>query len=163
MDFNQIVQCIKEFSPNRDNLGEMLHRIQNMHPEQYIPGEAIAQISLYTKIPVVEILGTISFYNMFSLQPRGKYIIRVCKSYKCDKKESDLILKELLTHYNISEAGQTSQNKLITIDSTECLGKCKSCSAVSINNEYIKDVNHKNVITLVEKYIQNKNLVNSVL
>lgn len=74
--------CTK-YAPTKDNLIYILHEIQDTHPKHYISEEAVQVISEYLKVPENHIYGVLTFYSMYSTQPRGKNIIRLCESPPC--------------------------------------------------------------------------------
>ncbi len=58
----------------------ILHALQDNHPQNYLTEEALSDAAKYLKLTKSSVYGVAKYYSMFSLKPRGKYIIRVCVS-----------------------------------------------------------------------------------
>ena len=97
-------------------------------------GKAQQEISEYLQIPMAEIYGVITFYSRFTLNPKGKYHIAVCLGTACYVKGSQKIFDRLKERLKIEE-GQTTENGLISIEATRCVGACGLAPVFTINNE----------------------------
>ena len=137
----QIHTILQEFEPERENLIAILHRIQDTENFHYITQEAITAISDYLHMTPSEILGVISFYTMFSLNPRGKYVIRVCTSAPCHIMGSTTVIDALEEILGI-KMGETTGNNLFTLELSSCLGICERAPVIMINNEVYGDLTY---------------------
>lgn len=97
-------------------------------------GKAQQEISEYLQIPMAEIYGVITFYSRFTLNPKGKYHIAVCLGTACYVKGSQKIFDRLKERLKIEE-GQTTEDGLISIEATRCVGACGLAPVFTINNE----------------------------
>lgn len=97
-------------------------------------GEAQKEISEYLQMPMAEIYGVITFYSRFTLNPKGKYHIAVCLGTACYVKGSQKIFDRLKERLNIEE-GQTTEDGLISIEATRCVGACGLAPVFTVNNE----------------------------
>lgn len=148
--YNTIFQ---KYPARREYLLQILHEIQNENPQNYLPEDALLEVTKYLNIPMSAVMGVVEYYSMFSTKPRGKFIIRVCKSPVCINKESDRIIESILKHYEI-ELRQTSTDGLICIEHSECVGRCSDGSAVSINNYYFERPKSYTILKQIEDYIK---------
>ncbi len=83
---------------------------------------------------MAEIYGVITFYSRFTLNPKGKYHIAVCLGTACYVKGSQKIFDRLKERLNIDE-GQTTEDGLISIEATRCVGACGLAPVFTVNNE----------------------------
>jgi len=109
-----------------------LHFIQK--ERGYLSEEDALFLAKELNLPPVEVYSVASFYSMFTLKERGRYIIRVCVSLPCYLKGSREILQALTEELNIS-VGQTTADKRFTIEAVSCLGACDKAPAMMINEE----------------------------
>ena len=109
-----------------------LHFIQK--ERGYLSEEDALFLAKELNLPPVEVYSVASFYSMFTLKERGRYIIRVCVSLPCYLKGSREILQALTEELNIS-VGQTTADKRFTIEVVSCLGACDKAPAMMINEE----------------------------
>jgi len=77
---------------------------------------------------------------MFSTNPRGNYIIRVCKSAPCHVMGAKDIIENIKKTLGI-EIGETTKDKLFTLELSSCLGICDVAPAMMINDEVYGNLN----------------------
>ena len=118
-----------------ENVLLILHEFQNNNPRHYLSEKDLAMIASYLNVPCSSIYGVVSYYSLFSLMPRGKYIIRLCISPVCRMSDSNDILAQLRKNLKI-DIGETSADGLFTLETTECLGQCDSAPGMSIDEQY---------------------------
>ena len=130
----KIQNILDKYEPKKENLIGILHDIQNQNAYHYISDEAIQVVADFLNITHSEICGVISFYTMFSRKPRGKYIIRVCKSAPCYVMKGENIIEYLKKTLRI-DFGMTTKDNFFTLESSSCLGLCDIAPAMMINDE----------------------------
>ncbi len=148
-------QVMLKYEAKKDNLIYILHDIQNNDPNQYLSEKAVEAVSEYLNIPSNHIFGVIGFYSMFSTEPRGKYIIRLCDSPPCLLKGSEKMLGFLKKVLGIS-VGETTKDKLFTLETTSCLGVCGNAPVMMINEEFYGDLNEDKIKETIAKLQEEK-------
>ncbi len=154
MNTEQYRQIIKKYPPRREFLIRMLHDIQNQSGKNYIPPEALKEIVTYTKLSMAAIQGIVEYYSMFSDKPRGRFLIRVCKSPVCINHEADQIISVLLNHFGLTQLSEVTPDGMVSIETSECLGRCGDATSVSINAYYLEQVTPANIISKTEQFIK---------
>jgi len=147
-------QIIEKHPPTKDNILEILHDIQTNNPDNNIPEEDIRQVAKYLNTTYAAIYGVITYYSMFSTKPRGKYIIRLCKSPVCRMVGSFDVLKSLTNKLNI-EIGETTADQLFTVEFSECLGQCDKAPVLMINDELYTEMDDKKVDNMINSLKKN--------
>jgi len=125
-------ETIAGFSPDKSNILALLHALQDNHPRNYLTEEALRAAARHLKVNLSWIYGVAGYYSMFSLEPRGRFIIRVCNSPVCNMMGSADIIDILKRILGI-EAGETTPDGLFTIEEAECLGICDVAPAMMVN------------------------------
>jgi len=145
-----VKDIVNKYKNKRENLLLILHEIQNRHPQNYLSKKDIELLSKEIKIPVSDIVGTASFYSMFSFTPRGKYIIRVCESPPCHLLGAQTIFKAIETKLGIKE-GETTKDGLFTLEGTSCLGICGVAPAIMINDEAYGNLDEEKIGKILDQ------------
>ncbi len=156
MENPEYKKIIEKYPPNREYLIQMLTDIQDSHPQNYLPHEALLAVVNYTKLSMSAVMGVVQYYSMFSTEPKGRFVVRVCKSPICINKESERIAKAIMAHYNINEMGVASPDGLISVEYSECLGRCAEGGAVSINQVYIERPRAITIVSKIEQFIKSQ-------
>jgi NADH-quinone oxidoreductase E subunit len=141
---------LKKFEPKADNILYILHELQDNNEQHYIAKEDIKVCADYLKLPYSFVHGVTTFYTMFSLKPRGRYIIRLCESPPCCLMGSESLLDYLKKKLNI-EVGETTPDGAFTLELTSCLGVCGVAPALMMNGETIGKLTPEKVDTILEE------------
>jgi NADH:ubiquinone oxidoreductase subunit E len=143
-------EILKKFDPRMDNILYILHDLQDNHPQHYLEKEDIEACAGYLNIPFSLVHGVVTFYSMFSLTPRGRYIIRVCESPPCHLMGSESLLQHLKKKLKV-DIGNTTSDGLFTLELTSCLGVCGVAPALMLNDEMIGNLTPERVDAILEE------------
>lgn len=144
-------QLIHKFAPNADNLILILHELQNNHPQHYLEEEALTEVASYLNMTKSQVYGVVTYYSMFSLKPRGKYIIRMCKSPVCELEEGTRIEDAINTNLGIG-AGETTPDGRFTLEYTICLGHCDKSPVIMINEDVYGELKPELLPEILSEY-----------
>lgn len=112
----------------------ILQKVQEVY--RYLPEEALIYIG--TKIEGLSpatVFGVATFYAQFSLEPKGKYEIKVCDGTACHVRGSMPVLNAIRAKLNMPEGQLTSENGLFSLETVSCLGACGLAPVVVINEK----------------------------
>ncbi len=126
-------QLIKSFKDHEGNIVTLLQETQEAFG--YIPEEAVFYFSQMLDIPASSFYGVATFYAQFYLKPRGKNIITACCGTACYVKGSDKLINSARRELNLTDASDTSEDRLFTLDQVACVGACSIAPVVLINKE----------------------------
>jgi NADH-quinone oxidoreductase E subunit len=141
---------LKRFEPRLDNILYILHDLQDNNPQHYLSKEDIAKCADYLNIPYSYVHGVITFYSMYSLKPRGRYIIRLCDSPPCHLMGSESLLDYLKKKLKV-DIGETTADGVFTLELTSCLGICGVAPALMINEEMVGNLTPEKVDAILEE------------
>ena len=110
--------------------------LQDIQKEyRYLPQEALTYISGKLKLSEAKIYGVATFYENFSLDPKGKYVIKVCDGTACHVRKSIPILEEFRNLLGLSETKHNSDDMLFTLETVSCLGACGLAPVCTVNDK----------------------------
>lgn len=145
--YGYIIEKYPKFE--RSNLIPILQDVQEECG--FLPEKALKEIAIHLGIPLSSVYGVATFYNQFRLTPLGKNIIRVCRGTACHVKNSANILTALENELGIC-AGQTTRDKLFTLETVACIGACSLAPVININDEYYGRISIKEIPKIINKY-----------
>ena len=134
-DDPRLAELMKKIEENRETKGALipvLHEVQILYG--YLPEDVLQVVSEELNVPMTEIYGVASFYSIFSLEPKGEHIIRVCLGTACYVKGSQLIIDEISKDLNIG-VGETSKDNKFTLEACRCLGACGLAPVMTIGEK----------------------------
>jgi len=118
---------------------------------RYLPQNVLRYVSYKLEIPLSHIYNLATFYNVFSLTPRGKYVISVCEGTACHVKGGHRILERLQKELGL-QAGETSEDLQYTLESVRCLGCCGLAPVVTVNADLHGKMTQSKIPKLLESY-----------
>ncbi len=101
---------------------------------RYLPEEMLSYVAKRLKVSEAKIYGVATFYENFSLEAKGKYVIKVCDGTACHVRKSVPILEEFRTLLNVSEGNPTTPDMLFTVETVSCLGACGLAPVCTVND-----------------------------
>lgn len=132
----------------RDALIPILQDVQE--ETGYLSQDAVARIGKYLNLPASKIYGVATFYNQFRFQPLGKYHIQICRGTACHVKGSFSVLETLERELGI-KAGQTSRDKMFSLEIVACMGACGLSPVMNINGEFYAKTTSKKVTKIIQE------------
>jgi NADH-quinone oxidoreductase subunit E len=139
-------EIIARYPRPRSALIPLLHVAQEQ--DGWVTEDAMEHIAELLDLTPAEVLGTCSFYEMFKLEPVGRYLVNVCEGISCML----LGAYELLHHAEETlgiKAGSTTDDGLITLQAVECIAACDGAPCLAVNYRYVTDVSHAGFDELV--------------
>ena len=150
--FKKLDTFIDKTSPGEDKqkyLMGVLHKVQEIFG--YISREAMDHVSQKLSVPAAHIYGMATFYNYFSLKPKAKFQIYLCKGTACYVGGGARILNKLKKELDIEEEDVTSDG-MFGLSITRCLGCCGLSPVMQVNDDiYVRMVPEK-VMPILNKY-----------
>jgi NADH-quinone oxidoreductase subunit E len=151
----EIKELVKNLASKHGRTRESLIPILQgvIHEERYISDEAMTEIARELDISAAQVYGTATFYSFLDTQPRGKYVIRVCRTISCAMKGKNLLTQEIEDMLKI-KVGETTQNKKFSLLETNCLGWCHKGPAMLVNDEAYTDLSSEKVREIINEYMK---------
>lgn len=149
IESSEIESIIKSYPREKKSLISILQEIQAQY--NYLPGIALTTLSKTLNIPLVDIISVASFYNAFSLTPRGEHIVTICMGTACHVRGAPQILNEFKRKLNI-DVEETTDNNKFTLETVNCLGACALGPIVVIDKDYHGQMKIRKVDKLIKKY-----------
>ncbi|NMA65043.1 MAG: NADH-quinone oxidoreductase subunit NuoE [Clostridiaceae bacterium] len=132
LPLDKVNSILAKYQNIKGALIPVLQATQNAYG--YLPKEILIHISKEMKISISQIYGVVTFYSQFHLQPRGKYIIRVCQGTACHVRGAKTILETVEKNLGI-KPGETTSDALFTLETVACIGACGLAPVLMINDD----------------------------
>ena len=118
--------------------------------------EVISYVATSIGVPPAKVYGVATFYAHFSLEPKGKHIIRLCDGTACHVKKSHGILNALRSHLKLEEGKNTTSDFAFTVETVSCLGACGLAPVMVLDGEVHGQVQPEQAVALVEEIRKNE-------
>ncbi len=144
-DVNEIVDL------NTGKSGRLIRVLQQSQQRVgYLPPEVLKAISQVMRIPISEVNGVVSFYNLFTTVPRGKYVLQVCLGTACYVRGGQRILDVMKKDYHL-EPGDTTPDGILSLETVRCLGACALAPVATLEGHVLRRVKPTGIKELVSR------------
>ena len=147
--FEKVCQILDRHARRPARLIPILQSVQDEY--RYLPEDVLIFVATALGIPPARVFGVATFYAHFALEPRGKYVVRLCDGTACHVKQSVPILDALRAHLGVTEERKTTPDMMFTLETVACLGACGLAPVVVINDEVHGQMTPKAAVALVEQ------------
>ena len=134
IDTCKLDEIINSYGCKKSNLIAILQKVQEVY--RYLPEEALIYIG--TKIEGLSpatVYGVATFYAQFSLEPKGKFEIKVCDGTACHVRGSMPVLNAIKARLDLKDGKMTTDDGLFSLETVSCLGACGLAPVVVINGK----------------------------
>lgn len=152
--FKQVLDIIGKYNHDKTRLITILQEVQAEY--RYLPQEVLTYIATALDMPVAEVYGVATFYAHFSLEAKGKYVIKVCDGTACHVKGSSHLIDAVTKKLNLSKDKHTTDDMLFTLEAVSCLGACGLAPVMVINEQVYGEVTAQRCEEIINEIIQNE-------
>ena len=140
---------ISEYRPEERFLIPIIQDIQEEY--SYVPPELLDYIAGRLGISEANAYSVASFYENFSFEAKGKYVIRVCDGTACHVRKSAPVLEALYKELGLSRKKKTTDDSMFTVETVSCLGACGLAPAVTVNDVVYPQMDPDKAVALLKK------------
>ncbi len=141
-------EIIQQYPPKSENLLLILHALQEESEQNYLAPEQLKWAARYLNTTLGHVYGVATYYSMYSVTPRGKHLIRLCKSPICHTMKSESLTQVFADILEIAP-GQTTRDGLFTLEYTECLGQCGKAPVMLLDETIYGDLTRQKIEELI--------------
>lgn len=132
-DYSKLNIILENHEFKSSNIIAILQDTQDIY--RYLPKEIFSYLSEKLGISRAKIYSVATFYDNFSLEPKGKYVIKICDGTACHVRKSIPILDRLRKELGLSEEKITTDDLMYTVETVSCLGACGLAPVITVNEK----------------------------
>lgn len=149
MKFEKIDEILEKYGLRHEALIAMFQDIQQL--ENYLPLRTLQYVSEKLEVPLSRIYHMATFYKSFSLEPRGRHIVKVCLGTACHINRAAQNLEQIEKTLHISE-GETTQDGMFSLETVNCVGTCALAPVTIVDEDYYGAVTPSEVEDILSDY-----------
>ena len=132
MDIERIDQIIDKHQGEASSLIQVLLEIQSEN--HWLPKEALERVSEKLHVPISRVKHITTFYNAFSLVPKGRHEVHICMGTACHVRGATRVLDTVQDLTGI-KPGETDLELKFSLETVNCLGCCALGPVMEINGK----------------------------
>ena len=142
-------EIIGRYGKKPSSLIPIMQDIQGEY--RYLPGELLTYTAQQIGVTEAKAYSVATFYENFSFEPKGKYVIKVCDGTACHVRKSMPILEALYKELGLSKKKHTTEDMIFTVETVSCLGACGLAPPLMVNEEVHPKMSPEKVVALVQE------------
>lgn len=131
--YDRTDEIIKEHGRSQSALIPIMQDIQTEY--RYLPPELLTYVAKEIGVTEAKAFSVATFYENFSFDKKGKYLIKVCDGTACHVRKGTLILERIYKDLGLSKTKHTTDDMLFTVETVSCLGACGLAPVLTVNDE----------------------------
>ena len=147
--FSLLKQAVENYEAKESNLIQILHMAQAIFG--YLPENVLKFIAEEMDLPMSKVSGVVSFYSLFSTQPKGKHTIKVCLGTACYVRGGKKIVDKVKELLDI-DVGETTNDMTFSLEVMRCIGACGLAPAIAVDDTVYKRVNPNKLRQILAQY-----------
>ena len=153
--FRQINEIIQSIGTERTHLIPILQAVQGeLH---YLPEEILTYIGMVMNIPVSTVYSVATFYAQFSLEPKGKHIVKVCDGTACHVRGSAGIKDMVREKLGLKDDQHTTKDLAVTVETVACIGACALAPALVVDDRIYGQLTPEAAEIIVDELLKSDN------
>lgn len=148
-DYSNLDIILKNHNFDPCNIIAILQDTQEIY--RYLPEEVFSYLSEKLGISSAKIYSVATFYENFSLKPKGKFVVKVCNGTACHVKKSIPVLEAVRKELKLSESKTTTDDLTFTLQTVSCLGACGMSPAMMVNDKVYSHMTPESALAIVKE------------
>ncbi len=150
--FDKVNEIVAKYGAKESYLIAILQEVQAEY--RYLPEEILTYLATAMGLSPATIYGVATFYSQFSLEPKGKFVIRVCDGTACHVRHSMPVLNAIHKRLALAEGKRTTSDMKFSVETVSCLGACGLAPVIMINDQVYGQMTPEAMTLILDKLIQ---------
>ena len=144
-------RILETYRYDETKLIPILQAVQQAY--KYLSRDVIRYVATSLKLPPARVYGVATFYAHFALEPKGKYVFKLCDGTACHVKGSSGILETLRDRLGLSQEKTTTDDMMFTVETVSCLGACGLAPVMVVNEDVHGQVTPERTLEIVDEIL----------
>ncbi|MDD4310006.1 MAG: NAD(P)H-dependent oxidoreductase subunit E [Candidatus Cloacimonetes bacterium] len=146
--FTKVMEILDRFERSETKIIPILQAVQEEY--RYLPQEVLTFIATSLGVSPARLYGVATFYSHFSLEPKGKHIIKMCDGTACHVRGSSAVIEAIRERLNLTAKKITTDDMMYTFETVSCLGACGLAPVLVVDDAIYGQVSAQQALDLIE-------------
>ncbi len=150
--FNKVIEILDRYDRSASKIIPILQAVQEEY--RYLPQEVLTFVATSLNVSPARLYGVATFYSHFSLEPKGKHILKMCDGTACHVRGSSAVIDALRDKLGLSAKKITTDDMMFTFETVSCLGACGLAPVLVVDEAIHGQVTPEVALQLLDEIIQ---------
>lgn len=147
--FNKVMEILDRYERSETKIIPILQAVQEEY--RYLPQEVLTFIATSLKVSPARLYGVATFYSHFSLEPKGKHILKMCDGTACHVRGSSAVIDAIRSKLGLSAKKITTDDMMYTFETVSCLGACGLAPVLVVDDDIYGQVTPEQALDILAK------------
>ena len=147
--YDKTDEIIAEHGSDQASLIPIIQDIQTEY--RYLPPELLNYVAGKLGINEAKAYSVATFYENFSFEPKGRFVIKVCDGTACHVRKSIPILEALRKELGLTDGKNTTDDLMYTVETVSCLGACGLAPVLTVNDKVYPAMTPEKAVDLLSE------------
>ncbi|MDY0151551.1 MAG: NADH-quinone oxidoreductase subunit NuoE [Candidatus Cloacimonas sp.] len=147
--FNKVIEILDSYDRSEAKIIPILQAVQEEY--RYLPQEVLTFIATSLRVSPARLYGVATFYSHFSLQPKGKHIIKMCDGTACHVRGSNAVIEAVRERLGLSSKKITTDDMMFTFETVSCLGACGLAPVLVVDDDIHGQVTPQQALDIINR------------
>lgn len=150
--FTKVMEILDRYERSQTKIIPILQAVQEEY--RYLPQEVLTFIATSLGVSPAKLYGVATFYSHFSLEPKGKHILKMCDGTACHVRGSSAVIDAIRERLHLSAKKITTDDMMYTFETVSCLGACGLAPVLVVDEEVYGQVTPEQAMSILDKIDQ---------
>ncbi|MCB5224124.1 MAG: NADH-quinone oxidoreductase subunit NuoE [Candidatus Cloacimonadaceae bacterium] len=147
--FNKVMEIIDRYERSETKIIPILQAVQEEY--RYLPQEVLTFIATSLGVSPARLYGVATFYSHFSLEPKGKHILKMCDGTACHVRGSSAVIDAIRKRLSLTDKKITTDDMMYTFETVSCLGACGLAPVLVVDDEVHGQITPEEAMAILDK------------
>lgn len=147
--FNKVIEILDRYNRSETKIIPILQAVQEEY--RYLPQEVLTFISTSLGVSPARLYGVATFYSHFSLEPKGKHILKMCDGTACHVRGSSAVIDAIRERLHLTAKKITTDDMMYTFETVSCLGACGLAPVLVVDEEVYGQVKPEQALAIIDR------------
>lgn len=147
--FNKVMDILDRYDRCETKIIPILQAVQEEY--RYLPQEVLTFIATSLGVSPARLYGVATFYSHFSLEPKGKHILKMCDGTACHVRGASKVIDAVRDRLKLSDKKITTDDMMYTFETVSCLGACGLAPVLVVDEDIHGQVTPEQALALIDK------------
>ncbi len=150
-NYAKVDKILERLEYKKSNLIAILQEVQANF--KYLPENIMTYIGTKMGLSPATVFGVATFYSQFSLEPKGKYIVKICDGTACHVRGSMPVYEAVMNRLKLVDGKFTTEDGLFSVETVSCLGACGLAPVCVINEKIYPKMTPDAILTIINNFV----------
>ena len=151
VNYSKVDKILERYEYKKSNLIAILQEVQAHY--NFLPENVMTYLGTKMNVSPATVFGVATFYSQFSLEPKGKYVVKICDGTACHVRGSMPVYNAVMNRLKLTDGKFTTEDGLFSVETVSCLGACGLAPVCVINDKIYPKMTPDAILTIINNFV----------